>query len=83
MLDPKFVRDNIIKIKASETKRGHGTKFLEAFLKNDEFWRKSKAKNEKLKQTLEEENNNSIILFKNYSIFEAMHFSLRILSLFC
>jgi len=50
MLDPKFVRDNIIKIKASETKRGHGTKFLEAFLKNDEFWRKSKAKNEKLKQ---------------------------------
>lgn len=50
MLDPKFVRENTTKVKISETKRGHGTKFLDAFLKNDEFWRKSKAKNEKLKQ---------------------------------
>ena len=48
MLDPKFVRENITKVKISETKRGHGIKFLETFLKNDELWRNSKSRNEKL-----------------------------------
>ena len=49
MLDPKFVRENITKVKISENKRGHGTKFLEIFLKNDQLWRNSKSRNEKLK----------------------------------
>jgi len=51
MLDPKFIRDNISVIKASEVKRGHGTKFLDDFLKFDKSWRDSKTKVQTLKHT--------------------------------
>lgn len=49
MLNPKFLRENLSIVKASEIKRGHGTKFLDDFLKYDQLWRSSKTKNQKLK----------------------------------
>lgn len=44
MLDPKFIRENVDVVKASEVKRGHGTKFLDDFLKFDKQWRDAKTK---------------------------------------
>lgn len=49
MLDIRFVRENPEAVKASEIKRGHGTKFLEDTLHYDKLWREASQKTDELK----------------------------------
>lgn len=49
MLDIKFVRESPEVVKASEIKRGHGTKFLEDTLHYDKLWREAVQKTDELK----------------------------------
>ena len=48
MLDIKLFRENPKVIVASEKKRGHGTKFVDAVIKNDQLWRKATYKLQQL-----------------------------------